>query len=213
MCGNEFLKALSNPPNLYFIVDRSASMSDTFGTESKSLAMRIATVGLVRRLGAEVNIGAAMFPGPGANDQDPCSAGSEVFPMQPGDVGVDADADTNGPVTSAFSRAINLMPYGGTPTAATFVALTPTLLALPGRTYVILATDGGPNCNSSATCGASQCIANIEGNCAEPDGTNCCGGNCCDPNDSYIGPSQCLDVGTTTAAISGLSCGRHSHPT
>lgn len=205
LCGNQYLMALSNPPNLYFIVDRSGSMSDPFGTESKSLAMRIATVGLVRRLGAQVNIGAAMFPGPAANDQDPCSAvHPEVFPMQPGDVGGDADADTDGPVTSAFSRAINLMPFGGTPTAAAFVALTPTLLALSGRTFVILATDGGPNCNSSATCGASQCIANIEGNCAEPDGTNCCAGNCCDPTDPTFGPDQCLDVDTTTAGISGL---------
>ena len=123
LCGNESLQVLSDATNLYFIVNRSASMTEMFGTETKSLAMRIAAVSLVRRLGAEVNIGAAMFPGPAAADGlHPCSTGSEVFPTQPGDPAPDADSQS-GSVTTAFSNAIGLAPLGGTPTAATVVAL------------------------------------------------------------------------------------------
>jgi hypothetical protein len=62
-----------------------------------------------------------------------------------------------------------------TPTRVTLEALQPQLRALPGKTYVVLATDGGPNCNSKAACAADQCQLNIEsiGVCT-PTGLNCC---------------------------------------
>jgi hypothetical protein len=70
---------------------------------------------------------------------------------------------------------------------------------LKGRTYVILATDGGPNCNLRASCDAAHCLANIEGvgDCSN-------GNNCCDPQDPTYGPSDCLDTEPTKAAIANL---------
>jgi hypothetical protein len=76
--------------------------------------------------------------------------------------------------------------------------LLPTLAALPGRTAVILATDGGPNCNRAATCDESKCIPNIEHAPGCTDGVNCC-------LPSIAGPTSCLDDVATLAALSELS--------
>jgi hypothetical protein len=91
---------------------------------------------------------------------------------------------------------------GGTPTAATFSGLASTLKALPGKTYVIFATDGGPNCNGNLTCDSIACTANIEGH------TNCApmGPNCCDP--SIGGPGAnlgCLDDVAAVAAVQAIA--------
>jgi hypothetical protein len=73
----------------------------------------------------------------------------------------------------------------------------PTVTALSGKTFVILATDGGPNCNSNITCDASACCSNIEGDpgCAEDAGVNCC------VNDA----ENCLDSQASVAAISAYA--------
>ena len=56
-------------------------------------------------------------------------------------------------------------------TAATRSALLPKLSALPGKVIVVLATDGGPNCNPDAMCDIGECQENIEG-CVP--GETCC---------------------------------------
>jgi len=59
-------------------------------------------------LGSQANVGAAIFPGR-TIDEDPCVAGEEVFPAQPGDPIVNGTCGNDGPVTHAFSRAISLL--------------------------------------------------------------------------------------------------------
>jgi hypothetical protein len=201
-CGNTFLKATSDPPNVYFVIDRSGSMLETVDGRVKYDAVASASVGLVRRLGSQVNVGAAVFPGPLVNADDGCVPGDEVFPTRPGDAIGSGACDPDGPVTRGFSFSISLasgsVPLGGTPTAATLVRLLPTLSALPGRTAVILATDGGPNCNPSAVCDESKCIPNIEHSPPCTDGLNCC-------LPSLYGPTSCLDDVATLAALGELS--------
>jgi hypothetical protein len=65
-----------------------------------------------------------------------------------------------------------------------------------GDRYVILATDGGPNCNSAITCDVDHCTANLDGTCAT--------GNCCDP---ATGGSKidCVDDASVTAQIEALA--------
>jgi hypothetical protein len=199
LCGNTFLDVTSDPPNLFFVIDRSGSMSEIVEGRQKYEAVAEAAVALVRSLGSQANVGAAVFPGQASADQ--CAVGREVYPPTPGDPIRRAFCGNDGPVTHAFSSAISLpsgiSPSGSTPTAATLASLLPELSALHGRTFVLLATDGGPNCNLKVACDIDKCIPNIEHatGCAAPV-------NCCDP--SLYGPSFCLDDAGTHAAVQNL---------
>lgn len=201
LCGSQFLPALGEPPNLYFLIDCSGSMGLLTEGREKYAAVAGAAVGLVRELGARIKVGAAVFPGSDVDGGTGCAVGGEVFGTQQGDSPWSVSCG-DGPVTRAFSYAIRLPagvpPLGGTPTAATLAALLPTLTALSGRTYLILATDGGPNCGSNASCDASQCIANIEQALGCDPSTNCCAPG------AAAGPENCLDGEDTLSAIERL---------
>jgi hypothetical protein len=196
LCGNMFLDVTTDAPNLFFVLDRSSSMSERIDNRTKYDAVATAAVALVRSLGSQANVGAAVFPGSMPGD-DGCGRGDVVFTPTPGDLINRAYCGNDGPITRAFSRAISVIPSGATPTAATLRALLPLLSSLKGRTYVLLATDGGPNCNYQATCGADKCIPNIEG------AQGCSPSlNCCDP--SLGGPASCLDDDGTKSAVLAL---------
>lgn len=104
-------------------------------------------------------------------------------------------------------------PSGGTPTAA---ALTSALnyytqgagKALSGFKYVLLVTDGGPNCNADITCPTETCTAYLD---HAPGQSACWNGsvpNCCDAAvTSTVGanpPLLCLDDAATIGAIRSL---------
>lgn len=202
LCGNTFLKATSDPPNVYFVIDRSGSMQEIVDGRMKWDAVASALVALVRRLGSQVNVGAAVFPGPQTNPDQGCGTGAEVLSTRRGDPLENSVCSVDGEVTRAFSRSISLpsggVPLGGTPTAATLKRLIPTLAALPGRTVVILATDGGPNCNEAAACDENKCIPNIERAPGCDPGVNCC-------SPALGGPGSCLDDLATIGAVADLA--------
>jgi hypothetical protein len=89
-------------------------------------------------------------------------------------------------------------PGGGTPTAA---ALERALqyftegdgLLLEGEKYVLLATDGGPNCNYDNACEADTCTPNLDG------APQCADGNCCDGAGEF-----CVDDSGVTEQIEAL---------
>jgi hypothetical protein len=170
-------------PELYFVLDRSFSM--TLG--GKWDRVREVVVQLVVRMGPRARFGLDAFP---AADGGSCGAGAELVPITPGD----PTPGVRGPLAQRFEDALATPPEGGTPTAATLRELAS---RLGGRrnTYVILATDGGPNCNESLTCPLERCILNVEGvgNCM-PSGPNCC-------DDS---PRNCLDDDEAIAAVREL---------
>ncbi|MEO6420866.1 MAG: VWA domain-containing protein, partial [Polyangiaceae bacterium] len=124
-----------------------------------------------------------------------CDPGIEVFAPQRGD----SPAGTGGPTAVGLITSTNVPASGGTPTAATIRGLTGRLSTLPGKTFAILATDGGPNCNMAATCDATSCIPNIEGAVGCSPG----GASCCDP--ASYGPLQCLDGQDSIDAVTALS--------
>jgi hypothetical protein len=185
LCGCLDLPLLGDAPNIYFVLDRSGSMEEN----GKWTTMRAVITDVMRKLGPRGRFGAAVFPDP---RQDECAPGIEVMALRPGD----SPAGSYGPATSAFGLSTSFIARGGTPTAATLVALKNKLAALAGKTYVILATDGGPNCDPLAQCDIAHCIPNIEGAAGcEPNTPP----SCCDQS-----PENCLDGNAAVAAVASL---------
>jgi hypothetical protein len=181
---------LLNPPNVYFVLDRSGSMNES----GKWTTVRQVLAEVVEKLGPRIDVGAAVFPDP---TQDACAPGVEVLPMSPGD-----PAGTVGSTVLRIARALDIGANGGTPTAATLSSLVPHLQALAATrpTYVVLATDGGPNCDSGIMCTVDECQLNIESvNGCVPDTPP----NCCDP--SVGGPMNCNDGPATESAVASLA--------
>jgi von Willebrand factor type A domain len=178
----------AEPPNLYFVLDRSGSMAQ----DNRWSNVLKSVLELVRVLGPRAKFGATLFPSVINNS---CSVGTEVMSIRAGD----APAGTRGPTYNFLAaRTSSSTPQGGTPTGATLDAVRTRLLNQPGKTFVILATDGGPNCNDSATCDAQACIPNIEAfpSCS-PNGPSCCA--------SPVGSAEnCLDANATEAAVAAL---------
>jgi hypothetical protein len=206
LCGNEIIEQKVDRPNLYFVLDRSASMSELFEDSSreKYTASRLAIRAVLRAIGHRVRYGAAVFPAFEGED-DECRTGEEVFATRPGDplqYGLNGE---DGPVLEELIRVLGTRPpRGGTPTSATLETLTPTLLDLDGTTAVILATDGEPNCNADAVCSGADCPWNLAQSTTEEG--QVCGKdvNCCDPDILEEGPRSCLDQAATLAALRDL---------
>jgi len=194
-CADQALQ-LTDVPNIYFVLDRSASMSEN----GKWQTVVAVLSDLVVRIGPRANFGAAVFPA--IDDPTGCTPGQEVFSPMRGD----APAGWEGPTARRLSAVLaELSPSGGTPTAATLALLKQSLSSLPGPTYVILATDGGPNCGDSG-CDAGLCQNNIESIGATPTGGRCLptGPNCCSAATPY-GAESCLDAQPTIDAVQSLA--------
>jgi hypothetical protein len=175
---------------LYFVLDRSGSMAtEAANGDNRYDVMRAATADLIGSLGALVRVGAALFP----REIDSCLAGDEVMKV--------TDGDTKDTAKKTFLNATKqVVPRGGTPSAATLNALQPKFEVdfenPEGPTAVVLVTDGGPNCNEANPCAVAQCIPNITGEC--PANIE----NCCEPPDGTWG--NCLDRGPTLQAIDAV---------
>ena len=178
----------ADPPNIYFVLDRSGSMAEN----NKWDQVRQVVAQILRGLGPRANFGATVFPG---FEQSSCALPKEILSISPGD----RPGDGDGPTTRALLRATSGTPYGGTPTAQALRSVLPILRNAAGKTFVILATDGGPNCNSAASCGFDQCMPNIE----NTDGCSSLGPrNCCEPPQGFR--EACLDAPATSSAVAAL---------
>jgi hypothetical protein len=186
------------PTSLYVILDRSGSMAERDGgTESRwdviTLALLHAKRGVLRKLGARVTVGLALFPDTGS---ELCKAGAEFFKPTTGS-------------TTTYDKIAQILnatpPAGQTPTAPTLVALAAKIKALPKPAFVLLATDGAPNCGT-APCGIDRCTYNI--NKAPLDGGGFCDSsiNCCDPSKVMggMGWGACIDSEATKTAVADL---------
>lgn len=174
-------------PNLYFVLDRSGSMAD----DDKWTRVRVVVGKILRGLGPRANFGATVYPG---SAQGACSPGVEIMSVRPGD----PPSSSDGPTTRALLTSTQISPFGGTPTSATLLDVRARLEKLSGKTFVILATDGAPNCNGFASCGVEACMPNIEaaGGCSPT------GPSCCEPPSGYR--EDCLDLDASAAAARAL---------
>ena len=199
LCGNQQIPAISDPPNLYFVVDRSGSMGDRLpgSPYSKYENARVAISVMLRAVGHRVRYAAGVYPA--FLNSDGCAPGLQIFPLTAGDSPKYAANGENGPVLDELLQRLgNNPPSGGTPTAATLRELEPTILGLEGKkTYVVLITDGAPNCNLALRCGVDACIPNIEH--ASVSGIACDDNyNCCSPK---VGAGDCVDADASEAAV------------
>jgi von Willebrand factor type A domain len=177
----------ADPPNIYFVLDRSGSMAQG----DKWNQVRVVVAEILRGLGPRANFGATVFPG--FDQTASCAPPKEILPISPGDPpGVD------GPTTNQLLQTTAGTPFGGTPTAAALRFVAQILQGVTTKTFVILATDGGPNCNTTAQCMTDQCMPNIE----NADGCVPGGANCCVPPNGFI--ENCLDAAPTNSAVLAL---------
>lgn len=208
-CGRLFVPIVVDRPNLYFVVDASGSMSGEMSVPNSNNviptrydAAREAIREVLLKVGHRVSYGAALFPAADPTGSGPsCPAGEEIFPTQPGDDVSYRISGQVGPVLNSLLTRLRMRaPSGLTPTAATIRDLESKLVSLPGKTYVVLLTDGAPNCNATTPCSADACTINIEGGCdpARP------ALNCCDPSlgQGYL---YCTDADPTVAAVASLA--------
>jgi len=189
-CGGVISKARLRAANLLLVLDLSASMKTTFGTTNVSRWSAVTT-----------SLGSALTA-----VQDRATFGLDLYPVG-GEcllptsadltVAVAPGKDSVGPIKAALALAT---PAGGTPTAA---ALTRALqyfttgagMGLSGDKFVVLATDGGPNCNKlAAQCQIDQCTSTHD----LPE--SCTDINCCQ---NVV--ESCLDESGTLAAVSALA--------
>ncbi len=205
-CGTQIIPAVSNPPNLSFIIDHSASMGDALAGSglSKYENARLALAHVLKVVGHRVNYGAAIFPG--LAGVTGCEPGDELMKVAPGDPPSYARAGKTGPrLRDLLGRLSIASVDGGTPVAPTLAKMGAVLSQLQGQTYVVLITDGAPNCNAQLSCEASGCIPNIENLTSA--GAECTPShNCCEPSSANPRANlSCVDSAASLDAVRTLA--------
>jgi hypothetical protein len=99
---------------------------------------------------------------------------------------------------------VSVRPGGGTPTAVALEHAYDYFVNgsgrdLEGDKFVVLATDGGPNCNGDLNCDAASCTLNIEerSDTCTPETESCCVGS--------SGREACLDDTASVEAVQTLA--------
>lgn len=198
-CGGTRVEAMRVPVNILLVIDKSGSMTDQptgFGT-NKWEAMKEALGTAVANAPPTVATGLVLYPfSTGVTIPLECEGATCCAVPEPGAAVLVGVATDN--AQSISDKLAQASPGGGTPTAA---ALERALqyytegdgLLLEGDKYVLLATDGGPNCNYDLDCDADTCTPNLDGV------PQCAAGNCCDGAGEY-----CVDDQGVTAQIDAL---------
>jgi len=141
-CGDQTIpisvEKKNDVPDLFLVVDKSGSMGSTmipfdfFGPTRWSVMQK--TLGsLVDTFKGSIRFGLSLYPG--------------NMTCGPGAIDVSLQADNE----ETIKQRLALFPVGGTPTHATLAAVgdyLATVPPVPGGRYVLLATDGEPNCRS-----------------------------------------------------------------
>lgn len=205
-CGGQTVNAEPIQVNLLLVIDRSGSMTDTpDGFDDDKWTTMVGSLNTaLDGIAGTMSVGIQFFPDADADDASGCGMpnGSDVaVPIADGQDAIAA-------VKSALASSDNT-PDGNTP-AADALELAHRYFTegagadLEGNNYVLLALDGGPNCDAGAMCGVDSCTVNID----QPDLTAICtgqDGSCCgDGSDATLNES-CLDSSGTKAQVEALA--------
>ena len=170
------------PPEVFLVVDRSGSMLDEGTTPGMTLWEELmqATSLVLDQFESQIQFGLLMYP----SEDDECVApGHQVQVDIFNKLDIEAELSTT-------------TPYGGTPTAAAIRNASHSLEWLGdtgSEKFVILLTDGGPNCNFFLDANPCSCALTDQSWCC----TNYPNGEC------YFG-QYCLDDIETTSEIQSL---------
>lgn len=193
-CGSNAVVAETTPVNILLVLDKSGSMStppEPGSDVSLWDATRAALRAALEDAPEAVSFGLQMYPAQSLT----LNCSGNCCDMPEGDeldVAIAAGEEARADIVELLDRTI---PGGGTPTAAALARAYQYFSEgagadLDGDRFVLLATDGGPNCNADATCGIEACTVNIDGLCENPV-VNCCASN----------RAGCLDEQATQAQI------------
>ena len=212
-CAADTVGQLLKTPNMLIVIDESGSMNQKSSAASASTKwgeMRQAlTAALsVQKVRSNINFGLELFPNSGDPNApiDPNDSNPTTSCAVPGDtnVAIEVPIETGTDKVNTILAAVNgAAPAGGTPTnralqqAYTYFTTSPGK-DLVGDKFVLLATDGGPNCNSGLSCTKESCTQNMDLLCG--DHTVNTKINCCD-GAGYI----CLDDVATVGEINNLA--------
>jgi Mg-chelatase subunit ChlD len=149
-CGlDAFNESTQLPPRILLVVDKSGSMDEgAVGYPgSKWQGVRGAITAVMTSLETDVEMGLMLFPD-GSADANVCQSGRVFNPVATGQA-------------ANIIETLNANdPGGGTPTAPTLYQAEMALQAIGeegGPRVVILATDGGPNCNAGLNENSCRC--------------------------------------------------------
>ncbi len=199
-CGSDELTSEVTPVNILLVIDKSGSM-DSPPTESSTTTLWEATTEALTTALDEANeavsFGLQLYP---AREATSTCSGENCCVMPDGEGMTVPIASGEEPKEEIATELGRTAPGGGTPTGDALSRAYQYFLSgegadLKGDRFVLLATDGGPNCNFDIGCEAESCTRNIDGNCGLPDNQNCCGGS------NNIG---CLDDQRTLSQIERL---------
>lgn len=179
-CGSNAVTAQTTPVNILLVLDKSGSMStppEPGSDVSLWDATRSALSTALEDAPEAVSFGLQMYPAQSLTLD--CSGNCCDMPEGDDlDVPVAAGEQARTDILELLDRTA---PGGGTPTAAALARAYQYFSAgagadLEGDRFVLLATDGGPNCNADATCEIEACTVNIDEQCQNP-AVNCCATN------------------------------------
>lgn len=200
-CGSESVEAVLRTVNMLLVIDKSGSMTDPLSADdSKWTAMKTALGAALENVKSEMNFGLVLYPYspfhviPELNCDDVCCD------VEPGSAAVNVPITAGTISVREIARQLDdTAPGGGTPTAAALDSALDYFVngegaSLPGNNYVLLATDGGPNCNAELTCEEDACTTNLDGSCPS--------GNCCRYENTR---NQCLDDQSVLAKLEALT--------
>ena len=200
-CGVTSVEASFSAANVLLVIDKSSSMDDQpAGFELKKWAALKAALGpALEAVKEEMSFGLLLYPFSLTEIPLDCFEGCCQVPDGPSAIRVPVAPGTSS-VSEVMAALDATAPGGGTPTAAALdAALTYFTTGdgkdLKGDRFVLLATDGGPNCGASTTqCSADHCTPNLDGACPASEG------NCCKGEGSY-----CLDDTAVLEKIRALA--------
>ena len=166
--------------NVALVLDKSGSMNDPLGAGTRWSAMKTAVGTALDQVKGTLAFGLEFFPNAMSAGQTCDVLAGEaaiVIPIGPG-------ATTVPQIVKAFDAN---PPGGGTPTATALARAYDYFTIgggkdLPGDRFVLLATDGGPDCNPSLTCPTDSCTVNLD----DPQRT-------CGPRTASGGAANCCD--------------------
>jgi hypothetical protein len=210
-CGVTSVEATFSRANVLLVIDKSSSMDDQpegFAL-NKWAALKASLEPALTAVQGEMSFGLLLYPF-GEQTEIPldCFEGCCEVPAGPAAIQVGIEPG-NSSVTQVMDALDAAAPGGGTPTAAALAAALAYFTTgdgkdLKGDRFVLLATDGGPNCGASdATCDASHCTPNLDGLCPADQG-NCCVGEgtyCLDDAAVVQGMRALADAGVPTFVI------------